>query len=72
MDPDLQHDEFVAAYPGHSVADARDAGKPLGNELEECIACGMPEVIIDRLEVAEIETMRLVPYRPATPGQFLR
>ena len=55
LNPDLQDDEFVAAYPRHRIADAQHASEPVGNELEQCVACGMPQIIIDRLEVVKID-----------------
>ena len=56
VDSSLQHDKFVAAYTRHRVADAQDASEPAGNKLEQCVAYGMPQIIIE-LEVVEVKTM---------------
>ncbi len=50
-----QHDEFVAADPGHDVAVAQLAAHHLGHHLERPIARRMTEGVVDRLELVDIE-----------------
>ena len=51
----LHDDEFVAAHPRDRVGLADQAAQPVGDHLQQLVAGGMAERIVDGLELVEIE-----------------
>jgi hypothetical protein len=47
--------ELVAAHPSDSVALAHDGGQSRRDRLQEFVARGMAERVVDRLEVIEVD-----------------
>jgi hypothetical protein len=54
-DPDLEHDEFVAAEPSHNVLDANDRTQTFGNRFKQRIAAVVPKGVVNALEAVKIE-----------------
>ena len=50
--------ELVAAEPGEQVAGARDVADPARHLAEHLVAGGVPERVVDELEVVEVEVER--------------
>ena len=69
-----QHDELVAAQPGHQVAVAGRAPQPGGQLDEHDVAGVVAEAVVDRLEAVEVEQQqrrrgpRAAPARRAARG----
>ncbi len=53
--PLKQHGELVAAEPRHGVAAARGAPEPLGHHAQQPVPGGVPERVVDLLEVVQVE-----------------
>ena len=73
---DLDDGEFVAAPPGYDVLGADATAHALGCDLQQLVADGMPERVIDALEMIEVEAQHRDAF--ATPqvtqhrcGQFI-
>ena len=49
------HDELVAAQAPERVGAAHDAVEPRGDGLQQLVAGGVPERVVDGLEVVEID-----------------
>ena len=60
--PRKQHGELVAAQPGHRVAAAHAAPQPGRGLAQQRIARIVPQAVVDRLEVVEVEQQE--PYQP--------
>ena len=52
---DAQHDELVAAHPGHDVALVDGAAQALGDLDQQPVAGLVTEAVVDDLEVVEVE-----------------
>ena len=50
-----QHGELVAAEAGHGVAGAGGGAEAFGDSHEQAVAGRMPEAVVDRLEVVEVQ-----------------
>ena len=50
-----EHDELVAAEAGDGVVGAGGAAEPLGHRLQEQVADGVAEAVVDVLEAVEVE-----------------
>ena len=48
-------DELVAAEPGEHIALAQRRPQPLGHDLQQLVADLVPEAVVDRLEVVEVD-----------------
>ena len=48
-------DELVAAEPGDGVSVADDAAQPVGDLREHLVAGGVPEAVVDGLELVEVD-----------------
>ena len=55
LGPDLQDGELVAAQSRHDIAAAYAVAQALADGLEDLVAAGMAERIVDILEAIEIE-----------------
>jgi hypothetical protein len=51
----LEHGELVAAEPRNDVGPSRDAQNPFRRLLQQQIARGMPERVVDLLEMIQVE-----------------
>ena len=69
--PDLDHGELVAAEPRHGVARADGGLQPAADFLEQRIADGMAERVVDVLEVIEIEAQHRELVARLRPAQSL-
>ncbi len=54
---DLQHNEFIPANTSHCVGGPHRLAQSPSNSFQDEITSSMSELIIDRLEPVEIETM---------------
>ena len=54
-DVQRQHGELVAAQPRDGVALAQGVAQPLAADLQQAVAGGVPERVVDALEVVEVE-----------------
>ena len=50
-----QHGELVSAEPGHGVAGAGGGADAFGHGYQQAVAGRVPEAVIDRLEVVEVQ-----------------
>ena len=57
-DGDLQDGELVAAHARDGVGLAHEHAQPLGDHLQQLVAGGMAERVVDGLEVVEVEQVR--------------
>ena len=48
-------DELVATEPGEHVAFAQHRAQPLGHDLQQLVADLVPEAVVDRLELVEVD-----------------
>ena len=53
--PNLHDGELVAAHAGDRVGLAHQRAQPIGDHLQELVAGGMAERVVDVLEVVEVE-----------------
>ena len=68
-----QERELVTAEPGHRVARPDRRAQPFADLLEHPVARGVPEAVVDRLEVVEVhEQDDHAPVLPASPLQGVR
>ena len=51
----LQDGEFISAEPGQRVADAHDPSEPFRRRLQQLIAGGVPQSVVDLLESVQVE-----------------
>ena len=51
-------DELVTAHARHRVAGAHGVAEPFGDLHEQPVADGVPEAVVDELEVIEVEIQR--------------
>ena len=55
VDSGQNEGELVATHPGHGVTFANCLGEFARHLLEQLIAAGVPDRVVDRLEAVEIE-----------------
>ena len=53
----LDDDEFVAAHPRDGVGLAHQSAQAFGDDLQQLVARGMTEGVVDRLELIEVEVV---------------
>ncbi len=68
---DLQDGELVPAEPPDGVGFAQAMAQPPGNRLQQQVARGVPERVIDMLEPVEIEKVQRDQATPARPQDGL-
>jgi hypothetical protein len=50
-----EHDELVPAPAGHGVGRSHRLSQPVGDHLEHRVAAGMPQRVVDDLEIVEVD-----------------
>ena len=70
-DAGLQNGELVAAHARDDVGVPRQRAQPFGDHLEELVAGGMAQRIVDGLEVVEIEEVSRDVFAALGPGEGL-
>jgi hypothetical protein len=50
-----QHDELVPTDPSHGVLRAKDAIQAPCHLDQKLVSCGVPEAVVDELEIVEVE-----------------